>query len=195
MRYLRSTPRPWPPPPWPSRPPSATVRQIPNILTVLRLLATPVILQRIWVGDLDTALVLFFLSGMTDTIDGTLARRYGWTSNFGAFIDPIADKTLLISVFLVLGLRHLIPLWVVWIVIGRDIAILLAAGALKLSGRLNSFPPSVFGKLSTLVQLLTAGSILLRWPPDPSPFFYATAVFAAVSLGHYTYQIWQKLKT
>lgn len=158
------------------------------------MLATPVVLQRIWVGDLDTALVLFFLSGMTDTIDGTLARRYGWASKFGAFIDPIADKTLLISVFLVLGWREYIPIWVVWVVLGRDIAILLAAGALKLSGRLTDFPPSVFGKISTLVQLLTAGSILLRWPADPSAFFYATAVLAAMSLAHYTYQIWQKLQ-
>ncbi|MFN0105973.1 MAG: CDP-alcohol phosphatidyltransferase family protein, partial [Bryobacteraceae bacterium] len=70
------------------------MRHIPNLLTVLRIIATPVILNRIWERDLDTALVLFFLSGMTDTIDGTLARRYGWTSKFGAFVDPIADKTL-----------------------------------------------------------------------------------------------------
>ena len=169
------------------------MRHIPNILTVLRILATPVILQRIWVRDLDTALVLFFLSGMTDTIDGTLARRYGWTSKMGAFIDPIADKTLLISVFLVLGWRDFIPVWVVWVVIGRDILILLAAGVLRLTGRLTEFPPSVFGKISTLVQLLTAGSILLRWPADPSPFFYATALLAFLSFGHYGYQIHQKL--
>lgn len=159
------------------------------------MLATPVILHSIWVRDLDTALVLFFLSGMTDTIDGTLARHFGWTSKFGEFVDPIADKTLLVAVFLFLGYRGYIPEWVVWVVVGRDLAILAAAGVLHLSGRLNAFPPSLFGKLSTLVQLLTAGSILLRWPADPSPFFYATAVMAALSLGHYTYQIWQKLRS
>ena len=154
---------------------------------------TPVILYRIWERDLDTALILFFLSGMTDTIDGTLARRYGWASKFGAFVDPIADKTLLVSVFLVLGLRDFIPLWVAWLVIGRDLAILLAAMGLKLAGRLEDFPPSVLGKISTLVQLLTAGSILLRWPEDPSPFFFATALMVFLSLGHYGYQISQKL--
>jgi cardiolipin synthase len=162
-------------------------------LTVLRILATPVILNRIWERDLDTALILFFLSGMTDTIDGTLARRYGWTSKFGAFIDPIADKTLLISVFLVLGMRSFIPVWVMWVVIGRDIAILLAAVVLKLTGRLQEFPPSVFGKISTLVQLLTAGSVLLRWPADPTPFFFATALMAFLSFGHYGHQISRKL--
>lgn len=169
------------------------MRHIPNLLTALRILAMPVILHRIWTGDLDTALVLFFLSGMTDTIDGTLARRYNWTSKVGAILDPIADKMLLMCTFLVLGWRHLVPLWVVYVVIGRDLLILLAAVVLKLTGRLTEFPPSNFGKFSTLVQLLTAGSILLRWPPDPSPFFYATAIMAFLSLGHYGYQIWQKL--
>ncbi len=169
------------------------MRHIPNVLTVLRILATPVILQRIWARDLDTALILFFLSGMTDTIDGTLARRFGWSSKFGAFIDPIADKTLLVSVFLLLGMRDFIPLWVVYVVIGRDILILLAAGALKLTGWVGEFPPSVFGKVSTLVQLLTAGAILLRWPADPTPFFYGTAILAFLSFGHYGYQIWRKL--
>ncbi|MFN0104307.1 MAG: CDP-alcohol phosphatidyltransferase family protein, partial [Bryobacteraceae bacterium] len=105
----------------------------------------------------------------------------------------IADKTLLVSVFLALGWRNLIPHWVVWVVIGRDIAILLAALVLKFSGRLREFPPSIFGKISTLVQLLTAGSILLRWPPDPSPFFYATVLMAFLSFGHYARQISQKL--
>jgi cardiolipin synthase len=169
------------------------VRHIPNVLTILRILATPVILNRIWVRDLDTALILFFLSGMTDTIDGTLARRFHWTSKFGALIDPIADKTLLVTVFLMLGYREYIPPWVVYIVIGRDLAILLAAGILKLTNRLTEFPPSVFGKVSTLIQLLTAGSILLRWPADPSPFFYATALMAFLSFGHYAYQISRKL--
>lgn len=169
------------------------MRHIPNVLTVLRLLATPVILQRIWVRDLDVALVMFFLTGMTDTIDGTLARRFGWTSRFGAFVDPIADKSLLVGAFLTLGLQGFIPLWLVFVVIGRDILILLAAVALKLTGRLEDFPPSLFGKLSTLSQLLTAGSVLLRWPADPFPFFLTTAVLAFLSFGHYGRQIWQKL--
>lgn len=169
------------------------MRHIPNVLTVLRILATPVILLRIWERDLDTALVLFFLSGMTDTIDGTLARRFGWTSRFGAFIDPISDKTLLVCTFLTLGMRNFVPFWLVCVVIGRDVLILLAAVVLKLSGRLGEFPPSVFGKISTLVQLLTAGAILLRWPADPAPFFYATTLMAGLSLAHYAHQIRQKL--
>ena len=125
------------------------MRHIPNILTVLRVLATPVILHRIWERDLDVALILFFVSGMTDTIDGTIARNYGWTSRFGAFIDPIADKTLLVGVFLVLGMRNFVPFWLVLTVIGRDFCILLGALVLKFTGRLTEFPPSVFGKLST----------------------------------------------
>jgi cardiolipin synthase (CMP-forming) len=87
------------------------VRHIPNILTVLRLLVTPVILERIWAGDLDVALILFFVTGMTDTIDGTLARRFGWSSRFGQLIDPLADKALLTGTFLVMGLRGFLPPW------------------------------------------------------------------------------------
>lgn len=169
------------------------MHHIPNVLTVLRILTTPVILYRIWERDLDTALILFFLSGMTDTIDGTLARRFGWTSKFGSFVDPIADKALLVSVFLALGWRDFMPHWVVWIVIGRDIGILLAAAALKFTGRLEEFPPSIFGKISTFVQLLTAGSVLLRWPADAFPFFFATAALAFLSFAHYGYQISRKL--
>jgi cardiolipin synthase (CMP-forming) len=169
------------------------VRHIPNILTVLRLLVTPVILERIWAGDLDVALILFFVTGMTDTIDGTLARRFGWSSRFGQLIDPLADKALLTGTFLVMGLRGFLPPWVVWTVIGRDVAILAVAAVLKAAGKLGDFPPSVFGKLSTLVQLLTAGAVLLRWPADPAPFYYATILLAVVSAAHYGYQIRQKL--
>lgn len=169
------------------------MRHIPNILTVLRLLATPVVVERILAADLDTALVVFFLIGMTDTIDGTLARRFGWTSRFGAIVDPLADKILLTAVFLAEGYAQLIPMWVVYVVIGRDLAILAAAGFLKVTGKLTDFPPSVFGKISTLVQLLTAGSILLRWPANPSPFFYATALLAAVSTVHYAVLITRRL--
>jgi cardiolipin synthase len=160
---------------------------------VLRLLATPVILNRIWERDLDWALVLFFLTGMTDTIDGTLARNYGWTSKFGAFVDPIADKMLLMSVFLTLGMRDFVPVWVVAVVLGRDFLILLAAVVLKATGRLGEFPPSVFGKISTLVQLLTAGAVLLRWPAEREGFYYATAAMGILSFAHYCRQIWQKL--
>jgi phosphatidylglycerophosphate synthase len=73
------------------------------------------------------------------------------------------------------------------------VAILAVAAVLKAAGKLGDFPPSVFGKLSTLVQLLTAGAVLLRWPADPAPFYYATILLAVVSAAHYGYQIRQKL--
>lgn len=163
------------------------------MLTVLRVLATPVILERIYARDLDVALILFFLSGMTDTIDGTLARRFGWSSAFGRLIDPIADKTLLVSVFLMLGWQGYLPAWVVWLAVGRD-AVFLAAGLiLKGTGRVTEFAPSVWGKLSTLVQLLTCGAILLRWPADPTPFFVGTGTLAIISAFDYGWKIRQKL--
>lgn len=169
------------------------MHHIPNVLTVLRLLATPVVVWLILQRDLPNALILFFCIGMTDTIDGTLARKFGWTSKFGAVADPIADKTLLVTVFLTMGYMGYMPVWLVALVMLRDLAILAAAIILKRAGRVTEFPPSVFGKASTFVQLLTAGSILLEWPADPSPFFYATTALAFVSAGHYAIIIRKKL--
>lgn len=169
------------------------MRHIPNVLTVLRLLATPVVVWLILQRDLPHALILFFCIGMTDTIDGTLARRFNWTSKFGAVADPIADKTLLVTVFLTMGYMGYMPVWLVSLVMLRDLVILAVALILKRSDRVKEFPPSVFGKASTFVQLLTAGSILLEWPADPSPFFYATAALAFISAGHYAFLIREKL--
>jgi cardiolipin synthase (CMP-forming) len=161
------------------------VRHIPNVLTVLRLLATPVVVWLILQRDLPHALILFFCIGMTDTIDGTLARRFGWTSRFGQVMDPLADKTLLVTVFLTMGYAGYMPGWLVGTVLARDLAILSVALWLKRKGKVTEFPPSVFGKASTFVQLLTAGSILLQWPADPAPFFYLTVALSLVSAGHY----------
>jgi len=162
---------------------------------VLRLLATPVVVWLILRRDLDTALVLFFCIGMTDTIDGTLARRFGWTSKFGQVVDPLADKTLLVTVFLTMGYAGYMPVWLVATVLLRDVAILAAALWLKRTGRLTEFPPSAFGKVSTFVQLITAGSILLRWPADPSPFFYLTVLLSVISAAHYAILVRRRLNS
>ncbi|MBI4876786.1 MAG: CDP-alcohol phosphatidyltransferase family protein [Acidobacteria bacterium] len=130
---------------------------IPNLLTLARLALAPFIAWQIAGGHARTGLYWLFAVGLTDAVDGYLARRFAWTSPAGAYLDPLADKVLAASVFLALGFAHALPWWLVGLVFGRDLLILLAAGFLFLFSGYRRFSPSVWGKLSTFCQLTTAG--------------------------------------
>jgi cardiolipin synthase (CMP-forming) len=133
-----------------------------------------------------TALVLFAIAGLTDFLDGLAARKFGSTSRLGAALDPVADKALLSGAFLTLALTGAIETWVAVVVLGRDVLILAAAGVLYLAKSRHSFPPSVWGKISTVVQiafvLVVAGQVdggiflALKW---------ATVALAVVSGADY----------
>jgi cardiolipin synthase (CMP-forming) len=129
------------------------LKQLPNLLTAARLLAAPYILYLLWTGGYRTALVWFSIASFTDVLDGLLARRLRVTSKIGALLDPVADKALLSGSFLTLGLKGVIPFWLMAIVLGRDLLILgfaIVALARKLR---RDFPPSVWGKASTAAQI------------------------------------------
>ncbi len=129
------------------------MKQIPNLLTAARLLAAPFILYLLWTGDYRTALVWFAIASVTDVLDGYLARRFHAGSRIGALMDPVADKVLLSGSFLTLGLKGVIPLWLMILVLGRDLMILgFALVALARKTR-RDFPPSVWGKASTASQI------------------------------------------
>jgi cardiolipin synthase len=116
----------------------------------------PFIVYAILTGNCRRAVVLVFLAGASDGFDGLLARRFNWRSRAGAYLDPIADKLLLTAVYLSLGLAQKIPGWLVWLVIGRDLLILSMAGAALLFTGFRDFQPSLAGKASTALQILTA---------------------------------------
>ena len=101
---------------------------LPNFFTVIRLLLTPFILEALWKFQFRKALVLVLIAGATDALDGYLARQFGWTTRLGAYLDPIADKLLLVSVYIMLGVDRAIPYWLVWVVLGRDVLILAMVG-------------------------------------------------------------------
>ncbi len=107
-------------------------------------------------GEHRAALAIVLIAGLTDGLDGWLARRFGWESTAGAYLDPVADKVLLSSLYLALGAAGRLPWWLVWLVLGRDLAILLMVLAALLVTRLRSFPPTVWGKLSTFAQIAAA---------------------------------------
>lgn len=132
---------------------------LPNFLTLVRILFTPLIVILILRGDCGVALPVTLATGLTDAADGYLARRFGWHSPLGAILDPLADKFMLATLYITFGVVHLIPAWLVWLVIGRDVLILsLAAGAFFLRG-IREFPPTAWGKLSTVVQI--SGTLIL----------------------------------
>lgn len=135
---------------------------IPNLLTLLRLLLAPAVVQAILAGRHTLALACFALAAGTDGVDGFLARRFGWTTTVGAYLDPVADKALLSGVYLALGVSGILPLWFVALVFGRDVLILAAALAAFCFTKIRKFPPSLWGKLSTFLQIVTAVTWMVR---------------------------------
>jgi cardiolipin synthase (CMP-forming) len=133
---------------------------LPNLLSSLRLALTPYVVLALMARDCRRALLVVFLCGITDGLDGFLARRFRWQSKLGAYLDPLADKFLLVSVYVSLALSGLAPVWLVWLVVGRDLLILAMAGYALIFTRLRDFPPSIWGKISTMVQIVTALALM-----------------------------------
>jgi cardiolipin synthase len=152
------------------------------------------------------ALGVFVLAGVSDGIDGFLARRFSQESELGTIIDPIADKLLMTTAFIILSIpnvlppvRHLpVPFWVTITVIGRDVLILMVAAAINVITGFRGFRPSLLGKLSTLVQVLAVSLVLLSAVMGMSFYLPTTytivAFFAFVSGVHYVFQVAKLMK-
>lgn len=138
------------------------LRHLPNLLTAGRLVLAPFVVYCIWSRQHMMAAVLFAVAAATDGIDGFLARRLHAASRAGAYLDPIADKLLLGGVYLALASIRSVPWWLVALIFGRDLLILAAAITALLFTRVRAFPPSVWGKISTFFQIMTAVSFLAR---------------------------------
>lgn len=137
------------------------LRNIPNVLTAVRVLLAPLTAYLIVRGSDLEALGVFLLAGASDAVDGFLARRFGLVSRFGEYLDPAADKLLMLICFVTLTLMHKTPLWLSVIVIGRDAAIVLGvlvARALSLPVKME---PLAIGKACTVVQVGYIGLLLL----------------------------------
>jgi cardiolipin synthase (CMP-forming) len=127
-----------------------------NLLTALRLVLVPFVIDAILEHNHVRAIVLFACAAATDGLDGIAARATGLTTRLGAYLDPIADKCLLSGVFLALAAAGLAPVWFVAVIFGRDFYILAAVAFLLWLTPVRSFPPSLWGKVSTFVQVVTA---------------------------------------
>jgi cardiolipin synthase len=171
---------------------------LPNSLTLFRLASAPFVAAAIAGGHYYPAAVLFLLAAITDSFDGMLARRMGATTKLGGLLDPVTDKVFLSAVFLALAIRGDAPLWYVAIVFARDALILLFAAAALLFTSYRRFVPSVWGKLSTFLQIAAATSLVVRgaWPAPSLKAFADAAVClsaaATVWSGvHYAWRAWR----
>lgn len=169
-------------------------RNLPNLLTCSRIALTPWIVISLMGSDCYRALWLSLIGGATDAADGFLARRFGWVTRAGAYLDPIADKLLLTSLYICFGLSGMAPVWLVWLVVGRDALILLiAALSVSLTDR-REYPPTFWGKLSTTVQIVAAvvflGSCAVpHWIPSIMKYLAIATVAAATSISGLDYGI------
>lgn len=134
---------------------------IPNILSLLRIILTPVIVIFLMEGSYFKALVVFSISGLTDGLDGFLARVLKQQTKLGAYLDPIADKALLTSSFLTLAIMGVLPGWLTVIVISRDCIILLGIAILSIMSISFEIHPAFISKVTTMLQLLTILMVLL----------------------------------
>lgn len=171
------------------------LRHLPNLVSFLRLALAPVVVVNILAHEDRNALYWAAAASLTDAIDGELARLFHWSSRLGAYLDPIADKVLLSAVYIALGLRGSLPWWLVGLIFGRDILILLAAGAALLFTSLRDFRPSVWGKISTWFQMVTVIAALVNaaFPAGLAgaivrPLVWATAAATAWSGLHYAWR-------
>ena len=135
-------------------------RDIPNLLTVLRFLLVPPVVMLLLNERFGLALILFGFAGFTDGLDGYLAKRNNWTSRLGALMDPLADKLLLVSCFVTLGWLGWIPVWLVALVVLRDLVIV--GGAIVFHMRVERLEarPSMVSKLNTVAQILLVLAVI-----------------------------------
>jgi cardiolipin synthase len=148
--------------------PSVTgdVLTIANQITLLRMLLIPAFIVMIVEGELGWALSVFAVAGVTDALDGVIARNWGRKTTLGAWLDPMADKLMLVSAFVVLtlpnlGLANKLPLWLTALVISRDVCIVITVAIINLAVGRRTFRPSLFGKIATATYIVTVTTAML----------------------------------
>jgi len=176
----------------PSRPISQASLTIPNVITLIRLLLTPLFIIFLIQGQYPKALAVFILAGVSDLADGLIARTWHQKSRLGSYLDPLADKVLMAASFVTLSIYHVIPSWLTVVVISRDVALGLGVVIFRLADIPLVVRPSLAGKWTTTFQLSTVGLVLLSkiWPFSPLvllAFFWVTGILTTLSGIQYLY--------
>ena len=157
---------------------------LPNFLTLLRIIAIPIFLVFLAQGNHAAAFMLFLAAGVTDAVDGAVARLTDTRSQLGAVLDPMADKLLLLSSFIMLGVNRDIPAWLVVLVISRDAIVVLGYGAIfVVHQEWMEVDPSRIGKISTFLQLFTVGFVLMSLARPALPLGLANIAIQLITAG------------
>jgi len=169
---------------------SSRIITLPNLLTVFRMALIPVFVSLLFYQKFVWALSIFVLAGITDGLDGLLARRFHQQSPLGRILDPIADKMMLVTSFVVLSMRsvfpvplpkHLpVPFWVTITVISRDVFILFGAAAINMVTGFRAFRPSSLGKISTVVQIVAVAAVILAARTRVGTGYYLPTLYTSV---------------
>jgi cardiolipin synthase len=164
---------------------------IPNLITLMRAMLVPVVFWLLLAGYIKAAFMVFVFAGVSDAVDGLLARRFGWQTELGAYLDPLADKLLIVSIFVALGVRGDLPSWLVVAVVSRDVLILLAIIVSWLMDKPIKIDPLRVSKATTVAQLGLAALVLadegfvLGLRPYREGLVWITAVLTVASLAAY----------
>lgn len=155
---------------------------IPNLISLARILLVPVLVWAIAAGEMLFAFLLFLGAGVSDAIDGFLAKRFGMSSELGRYLDPLADKVLIVSIYVSLGITEAIPRWLVILVVSRDIMIVGAVMLAWLVDKPISVKPLAVSKLNTAAQILFAGLVLAALGFQFDAGWLLTGAMAAVAI-------------
>jgi cardiolipin synthase (CMP-forming) len=175
---------------------------LPNMLTMLRLCMLPFLVIALLDGRFGVALLLLVLAGISDGLDGLLARLLHQRTLLGQYLDPIADKLMLSTLFIVLTRVGMVPLRVTVLVFGRDLIILVVTTLLFVTGTLRDFRPSLLGKANTVIQILTVTVVMLTGVTSAPAMLMtrtvllgATVALTVASGLHYVWLVGKRLRT
>jgi len=166
---------------------------IPNLITLFRIILTPLFIIFLIQGRYGKALIVFILAGVSDLADGLIARTWQQKSRLGSYLDPLADKLLMAASFVTLSIYHQIPSWLTVLVLSRDVVLAVGVVIFRLADIPLVVKPSLAGKWTTTFQLITVGFVLLNkiwvFPPLVLPvFFYVTGALTVISGLQYFYR-------
>jgi cardiolipin synthase len=171
---------------------------IPNLLSLLRMALVPPFIIALINGQTKRALLIVVVAGISDVLDGFIARFFNQQSLLGTYLDPLADKLLVTAAYITLSVPGLhrgfqIPAWVTVVVIARDVLLVVVALVLYLAAGVRSFPPSVLSKITTVVQILAVAIVLLTpvWPELDTAALVLVYAVAFLTMGSGLDYVWR----
>ena len=156
------------------------MKQIPNIISIFRIFLVAPILYYLWSSEWQTAFVLVLIAGVSDGLDGYLARTFSWESELGAVLDPVADKILLIGIFVVLGLKGLVPEWLVAMIVFRDLIIVLGFIIYKLMTNEYKQGTLFISKVNTALMIIFVLCHMVNLAVYPVPSYLLTTLMTMI---------------